>query len=113
MGVLIRSTTKRDRDGVLIQGKVRAALRGDLDLRAQELFPGVFDTYSPSLGWNTYFMVLALAALYGWDLSLIDVTAAFAYNVKREHPMFIRMNPHWFRDGIKKYPKWCVRCMDL
>ena len=47
-------------------------------------------------------MLIALSAHYGWLLSLIDVTAAFAYNEKRLDPMFIRMKSHWFRNGCKR-----------
>ena len=100
--MLIRCTTKRDSEGVEIRKKVRAAHRGDLDWTVIELFPGRHDTYSPTLSWATFFMLIALSAHFGWTLSLIDVTAAFAYNQKRDDSMYIRMKSHWFRNGCKR-----------
>ena len=66
IGVLIRCTTKRDSNGVEIRKKVRAALRGDLDWAVKDLFPGRHDTYSPTLTWGTFFMLIALSAHFGW-----------------------------------------------
>ena len=98
----MRCTTKQDSHGVEIRKKVRAALRGDLDWAIKDLFPGRHATYSPTLSWGTFFMLIALAAHFGWLLSLIDVTAAFAYNQKRLDPMYIRMKSHWLRNGCKR-----------
>ena len=109
IGVLIRCTTKRDRDGIFIRRKVRAALRGDLDMHVKDLFTGRFDTYSPSLGWGTFFLLIAMVALHRWYMILVDVTAAFAYNIKRDHPMYVRLKPQWFRDGVARiYEVMCT-----
>ena len=94
IGVLIRCTTKRGNEGKEIRKKIRAALRGDLDWSVKELFPGRHDTYSPTLSWATFFMLVAIAAYFKYTLAIIDVTAAFAYNEKRDDPMYIRMKSH-------------------
>ena len=76
IGIVICCTTKYKADGLFLRHKVRCAVRGDLDAT-------VFakdDTYAPSAKWTSYFLFVALAALFGWEISSIDVTAAFGYN---------------------------------
>lgn len=96
IGIIICCTTKYKADGMFLRHKVRCAVRGDLDAT-------VFakdDTYAPSAKWTSYFLFVALAALFGWELSSIDVTAAFGYNpYNRPEKMYFRTEGSMNRDG--------------
>ena len=96
IGIVICCTTKYKADGQFLRRKVRCAVRGDLDAT-------VFakdDTYAPSAKWTSYFLFVALAALYGWEISSIDVTAAFGYNpYTRPEKMYFRTEGSMNRDG--------------
>lgn len=63
-------------------------MQEDWDWSVKDLFPGLHNAYSTTLSWATFFMLVAIAV--------------FAYNEKRDAPMYIRMNSHWFRKGCER-----------
>ena len=106
IGIVICCTTKYKADGLFLRHKVRCAVRGDLDAT-------VFakdDTYAPSAKWTSYFLFVALAALFGWEISSIDVTAAFGYNpYNRPEKMYFRTEGSMNRDGVPRiYEVLCL-----
>ena len=100
IGTVINCTKKWTALGVLQRYKVRCALRGDQD----NLVWAPEDLYSPSAKWDTYFLFVALATLYGSELSSLDITAAFGYNAyDRKEKMYFALAPEETRDGRGRY----------
>jgi hypothetical protein len=56
---LIRCSTKRNKEMIMLRRKVRAALMGNKD---DTVFPNRNQNYSPTGKWSTMFLLFALAA---------------------------------------------------
>ena len=63
----------------------------DLDMRVKDL-PYFLAALTPALliRVRTCFLLIAMVTLNRWYMILVNIKAAFAYNNKRDHPMYSR-----------------------